>query len=302
MAHSLTANLSGLTGDLQEAFMDGLVNPQINLDPFIVQTTDRNSITNVGVNPPSGYLTVTEGSNISTQAIEESHSASYSMVNKGVGFSVSLQTKLTMPREMLQSFLGQMGASASRLIASECYDILNNATSTNGPDGVPLASASHPSNVGNQSNTASSALDFASLEAGQRSLMTCQTNDGLLAGYRADMLVVPADLNVPAFQVTSQGMGQPTRPASAAANLIGSFAVPNYSGNTALNVVVSPDLSSATQWHLMDSKFARLRCYILKGPSPILQEEDPDSMRLEIRDRVIMATGFDSWRAVFVGT
>lgn len=302
MAHSLTSNLSNLTGDLQEAFMDGFISDGVDLSPFIVQTTDKNTITNVGVNPPSGYLTVTEGADIATKAVEESHAATYSMINKALGFAVSEQTKLTMPREMLLGFLGQLGAAAQRLFADVCYDILNNATSTNGPDGVPLASASHPSAAGNQSNTAAGALDFAAYEAGQRNIMTQQTNDGMLAGYRADLLVVPAALNVTAFQVNAPGAGQPTLGTSAAANLVGAFAVPNYSATQGIRTVVSADLSSDTQWHLMDSRFSRLRCYVLKGPAPMLQESDPDSGRLEVRDRIILATGFDSFRAVFVGT
>lgn len=299
MAHTLTSNVSNLVDDLNEAFMEGFVSDQVDLSPFIIQTTDRNTITNVGVNPPSSYLTVTEGADIATKAIEESHTATYSHVNKALGFSVSEQTKLTMPREMLLGFLAQLGAAAQRLFASQCYAIFDNTAT--GPDGVVLGSASHPSNVGNQSNLGSSALDYTAYEAGQRNLMQTQTNDGMLSGYRADLLVVPAALNVQAYHMNAAGMGQPSLAALGAATFANS--TPNYSATQGIRTVVSADLdgNSATQWHLMDSRFAKLRCYVLKGPAPILQESDPDSGRLEVRDRIILSTGFDTWRGVFVG-
>lgn len=299
MAHSLTTNISNLVGDLQEAFMDGFVSDQVDLSPFIVQTTDRNTITNVGVNPPSSYLTVTEGADIATTAVEESHTATYNHINKALGFAVSEQTKLTMPREMLQGFLAQLGAAAQRLFSAACYSILDNTET--GPDGVALGSAAHPSNVGNQNNLGGSALDYTAYEAGQRNLMQTQTNDGMLSGYRADLLVVPAALNVQAYHMNAPGMGQPALQALGNATFANS--TPNYSATQGIRTVVSADLdgSSATQWHLLDSRFSRLRCYVLKGPAPILQESDPDSGRLEVRDRVILAVGFDTWRAVFIG-
>ena len=299
MAHSLTTNLSNLTGDLQEAFMACYVSDQVDFSPFIMQTTDRNTITNVGVNPPSAYLTVTEGADIATKAVEESHTATYSHINKALGFAVSEQTKLTMARDMLLGFLAQLGSAAQRLFADQCYAIFDN--SALGPDGVVLGSASHPSNVGNQSNLGASALDYTAIEAGQRNLLQTQTNDGMLSGYRADLLVVPAALNVQAYHMLAPGLGQPATAALAAATFANS--TPNYSAGQGIRTVVSADLdgNSATQWHLLDSRFSRLRCYILKGPAPQLQESDPDSGRLEVRDRVILSTGFDTWRGVFVG-
>ncbi len=298
MTTTLTPNVSNLVGDLQEAFMEGFISDDIDFSPFIIQNTDRNTITNVGVNPPSSYLTVTEGQDISTKAIEESHAAVYSHINKALGFSVSEQTKLTMPREMLLGFLAQLGAAAQRLIASECYGIFDN--SATGPDGQVLGSASHPSNVGNQSNLGSSALDYTAFEAGQRNLMQTQTNDGMLSGYRADLLVVPSALNVQAYHMTAPGMSQPAL--QALGNAAFAYSTPNPSAGQVRTVVAADlDSNSSTQWHLVDSRFAKLRAYILKGPAPQLQESDPDSGRLEVRDRVIMSTGFDTWRGVFVG-
>jgi len=289
MAYTLSSNLTNLLGstDLLEAFMDGLVNGETDLSWISLIPTSQNQIQNVGVNPPSQYAQVTEGADIATKSIDEGFAATYNHTNLGIGFAVSLQTKLTMPREMLVSFLSQLGASAARRLSKDCYDLLNNGTSTNGADGVPTFSASHPSNVGLMDNEATTALDFASYEIAQRELMTQQTPDGLLAGYRATVLIVPPALNVLAHKVnTAIYQSQDYEP--------------NMSAGMGIRTIVAPDLTaSATRWFLLDERFASFKCYILRGPSPKLIEEDEDSHRMEVRDRMIYATGIDSWRGTF---
>ena len=289
MAYTFSSNMPNALGssDLLEAFMDGLINSETDLSWVSLIPTDQNNIKNVGILPPSQYAQVTEGADIPTKAIEEGFAATYTHTNLGIGFAVSLQTKLTMPREMLVSFLSQLGASAARRLSSDCYGLLNNGTTTNGADGVPTFSASHPSNVGVQSNLATTALDFASYETAQRSLMTQQTPDGLLAGYRATVLIVPPALNVTAHKVnTAIYQSQDYEP--------------NMSAGAGIRTIVAPDLTNSTsRWFLLDERFSSFKCYILRGPSPKLIEEDEDSHRMEVRDRMIYAVGQDGWRGTF---
>ena len=287
MAYSLSTNLNNLlTADLLEAFMDGFVSDEADLSWLRIIPTEKQQPTNVGVQPPSQYAQVVEGADIATKAIAEGFTATYNHTNLGIGFAVSLQTKLTMPREMLVSFLSQLGASARRRIASDAYALLNNGETNTGADGVSTFNASHPSNVGVMSNLAGTSLDFAGYEGGQRSISLQQTPDGLLAGYRADALLVPADLNVTAHQLNT-------------AIYTDADLQPNFSAGQGIRTIVAPDLSSATAWFLLDTRFSSFKMYVLRGPAPKLIEEDEDSMRMEVRDRMIYATGQDSWRGSF---
>ena len=240
----------------------------------------------MGIEPPSQYSQVVEGADIATKSINSANTATYNHTNLGIGFGVSLQTKLTMPRELLVQFLGQLGASARRRIASDCYDQLNNGESNTGSDGVASYSASHPSNVGVMSNLGATSLDYAGLEAGNRNIYTQQTPDGLLAGYRATTLIVPAALNVTAQQLTGS-------------DFVGAGLQVNAAENKTLKTIVAPELTSATAWFLLDDRFSSYKMYVLRGPAPRLIEEEEASMRMEVRDRMIYAVGSDSWRASF---
>ena len=266
--------------------MDGFISDEADLSWVQVIPTDKQQPTNVGINPPGQYSQVVEGADIATSAISQGNTATYTHTNLGIGFAVSLQSKLTMPRETLVQFIGQLGASARRRIAQDCYDQLTNGESTTGRDGVSSFNTGHGSNVGAMSNLGASSLDYTGLEAGIRSIATQQTPDGLLCGYKASTLIVPAALNVTSQQLVGSTF------TSAGLQI-------NSMENRGLKVIVAPELTSATAWFLLDDRFSSYKMYVLRGPAPKLIEEEEASMRMAVRDRMIYAVGSDSWRGTF---
>ena len=288
MAYTLTSNVNQLLNQLnQEAFLDGFISEDADLSWIQVIPTDKNQVINVGVNPPGQYSTSVEGQDIATQAVEESFASTYNMTGVSLGFSVSLQTKLTMEPGLLASYFQQMGASARRRVISDAFGVLDQGTAGAGPDGQPLFSASHPTNVGVASNKATTALDYASYEIAQRALVDQQTADGLVAGYKADTLIVPSALNVLANKVNT-------------AIYQDAAYMPNISNTMGIKTIVSSDLpSSNSRWFLLDSRFSSIKMYVLKGSSPVVTEQDPKSLRYIAVDKMIYGTGFDTWRGTF---
>ena len=288
MAYTLTSNVSSLLTQLnQEAFLDGLISEDADLSWLQILPTDKQQVVNVGVNPPGQYAATVEGQDVPTQAVEESFAATYNHSNLALGFSVSLQTKLTMDASLLAQYFRQMGASARRRIVGEAFGILDQGTSGTGPDGQPLFSASHPGTASVQSNLATTALDFASYETAQRAIMDQTSSDGLICGYKADTLIVPSALNVLANKVNT-------------AIYQSDQFVPNMSNTMGIKTIVSSDLPSSTsRWYLLDSRFSALKMYVLKGSAPVVTEQDPQSLRYLAVDRMIYSTGFDTWRATF---
>lgn len=284
MAYSITTNLTNLlSSDLLEAFMDGFISDATDLSWIRVTPTDRNEVVNMGVNPPSAYFTHPEGQDIPTSAIEEGFKATYSHINLAIGFAVSLQTKLTMPRESLVGFVAQLGAAARRRMSQDAYDILNNGTTTAGPDGKALFVTDHPSNTGDQSNAFASDLDAAGYEQAQREMMLQKTPDGLLSGMQATTLIVPPAKRTDAYTLN-------------AAEFTSAALQPNINITQGIRTIVARDLDDSSRWFLLDDSASRLNMYVLRGPGPRIIEEDEDSLRMEVRDRMIYSTGFDTWR------
>ena len=72
-------------------------------------------------------------------------------------------------------------------------NVLNNATSTNGGDGVPLLSASHPTQNGNQSNKLATAADLSetSLESILIQIADMKDDRGLRIAAQGTKLIIP---------------------------------------------------------------------------------------------------------------
>lgn len=139
-----------------------------------------------------------------------------------------------------------------------CVAFFNNPTSTTAPYGINIAGTttsliSNSQPVGDTGatfdNRVTSALDKTSLNTALTQLITMPTHENIIAGYRPDRLVVPANEWQNAWQITMS----PDEPESANRNR-------NFSNTLGLQLVVWPLLtetgviSTATACYLMAPK------------------------------------------------
>jgi len=135
-----------------------------------------------------------EGAAISYDAASQQWTARYQHETIALAFSITEEAEED----------GQYGSIASRYTKAlarsmastkeiKAANVLNNATSTNGGDGVPLLSTSHPTQNGNQSNTLSTAADLSetSLEAILIQIADMKDDRGLRIAAQGQMLVIP---------------------------------------------------------------------------------------------------------------
>ena len=135
-------------------------------------------------------------------------------------------------------------------------------------------------------NSLASDLDFAGLEVAQRTLMLQQSDDGLLLGNRATVLIAPPAKRSAAFQTTQAEFES------------ADLGLPSISKTFGLRVVIAPDLDDSSRWFVIDEKTARLNMFVLQGPQPQVVEIASDSMNFEVTDMMIYATGVGTWRGV----
>lgn len=288
MSYTISSNISGfLSAENLEAFLDGYIaTDDIDLGWLRMQTTNLNQVVNHGLNTVGQYNTQTEGQAINTEALSSGFQATYTHNSVSYGFALSRQSNLTMDASAKVDLINQLGQSSRRRMASDAYSILNDATSTNGPDGTTLAATDHPSAVGDMDNSLTSDLDFAGLEVAQRTLMLQQSHDGILLGNRATVLIVPPAKRAAAFQTTQADFES------------ADLGLPSIAKSFGLRVIVAADLDDSSRWFLIDEKTARLNMYILQGPQPQVVEIASDSYNFEVTDLMIYSTGFDTWRGL----
>jgi len=135
-----------------------------------------------------------EGAAISYDAASQQWTARYQHETIALAFSITEEAEED----------GQYGSIASRYTKAlarsmastkeiKAANVLNNATTTNGGDGVPLLSTSHPTQNGNQSNTLATAADLSetSLEAILIQIADMKDDRGLRIAAQGQMLVIP---------------------------------------------------------------------------------------------------------------
>lgn len=183
--------------------------------------------------------------------------------------------------------LGKSMQETRQIVAAS---ILNNAFTAGasaGPDGVALASASHPligGLLGDNTDTAD--LAVASLRAGIEAMRDTRNLQGLRRPFKAKKLVVT---------ITDQWL---------AGELLQSFLKPGVSTNDVntlpnLEVVVNDYLTDADSWFLLADKHDLN--FFERTAVELDQKVDFDGDALKIQCRERFAVGFNDWRGFFGG-
>lgn len=289
MAIAISTNLTGVSDKgLQEAYLAGVASANVDLSWMGIFPYDGKTWQAQLYAPPSAFSSATEGDDIITEAVEETDALTITVASFSLGYGISDLAQRTINRDVLVRLYKQLGALGVRFFASECYDLLNNATgTTQTADGVALGATSHTLEIGTASNFANAALSFANYAVADQMLRDQVNDRGTLMGGMATRLIVPTDLRILANQIMSSAFSADDRSQ-------------NNVDQGAHGVTTAGDLTSATRWFLTDDNQTSFRCPVVRGPSP-WEVRDQKSLNYEVRDLAHIGTGVVDWRGVVVG-
>jgi phage major head subunit gpT-like protein len=182
----------------------------------------------------------------------------------------------------------QLGIGGRATVEDTAAAVLNNAFSTNGYDGVPLFSDSHPIIKGGLGDNlmSASALNDANLKTGITMMRTnMKTEEGLKMQARAKKLVVSPDL-----EFTAMTLLQST-------GVVGSANNDTNVLRGRLTPVVLDYLTDTNAWFLVDPNLCQLIFFWRVKPE-FGKAENFDGMIAKYRGYLRFSCGYSDWRGI----
>lgn len=214
--------------------------------------------------------------------------------DKGIPITAEMQ-RYEEYREIAREVKG-MAMAMFRTRQQHATDTFINAFSASytGFDGVSLCSASHPDVPGGsdvQGNSGTTALSYDAVVSTIKLMKRFKTSHGKPLTVIPDTLLVPIELD------------------DVAQTIRGSILKPGGSNNDInyvrdeyqLNVVVSPYLTDANNWFLLDSRMARLHNIWLESDAPSVGIDAASATyRTDVfAGHMAYALGWDNWRFIY---
>jgi phage major head subunit gpT-like protein len=196
--------------------------------------------------------------------------------------------------DVVESLPKMHGLAARRKMAGDCFSIFNDAFSTaqRTLDTLQLCSSAHTSNQDGisttQANRGTSALSAVSLEAARVAMKAFMTNKDNLFEAVPDMIIVPRQLEEPAFEIIkSQGKVD-------TANNNRNFHMGRY------KMLVADWLDDANNWFLVDSELMKqMTVWNQVVPLEFKQANDFDGFVAKYAMYMFYGVGTRDWRWVY---
>ena len=135
-----------------------------------------------------------EGASVSYDSASQQWTARYQHETVALAFSITEEAE---EDGLYGSIAARYAKALARSMAStkeiKAANVLNNATSTTGGDGVSLLNTAHPTRAGSQSNTLATAADLSETSLEQILIQIADMKDdrGLRIAAQGQMLVIP---------------------------------------------------------------------------------------------------------------
>lgn len=170
-------------------------------------------------------------------------------------------------------------------------NVLNNAFSTTGPDGVSLVNTSHPlvGTGGTGSNRIATAADLTqtSMEQGIIDVKDFRDEQGLRLNTDVEKLIVPRSL-----LFTARKILETQYETSSANNDV------NIISNMNIKPVVTNFLTDQDAWFLITNNPEKLK-FFRRRAAQIERDNDFNTDNLKIKTSERFSVGFDDWRAIY---
>lgn len=264
--------------------------PDLRPSLFNMEKADREIAQNTELDSLGQFSATSEAEVAPLDNFAQSYNKTYRMIQYKKMIAIPKQFIRDEKWGLINKMVRSIGRSAKETQLVNAFGIYNGAFSsslTPGSDGVALISASHPSQIGNQSNTlaAQSDLTITSLQEAERIFVNFQDQ----VGKRLD--IMPAKLVVAPFNMhnAKELVGSPFLPGSANNNI---NSVQNY------DVAVSPYLTDTDAWFLQSAPADHgMRVYERQALETDSQMDKKAGVLYYVAD-YREAVGADQWRGI----
>lgn len=259
---------------------------------FNMESADREIIQHTEIDSLGLFQTTREGEVAPLDDFRQSYNKTYRMLKYAKMCAISKEMVRDEKWGLIGKMIKSIGRSAKEAQLVNAFSVYNNAFSSSfpGSDGVALISASHPSQIGVQSNTLAAQTDLGetALKEAERVFISTQDQVGKRINIMPKVLLV-APFNMHLAQELTLS---PFLPGTANNNI-------NSMGR--YKVVVAPWLADSDAWFLQaDPVNHGLRIYE-RQPLETESEMDKKAFTLYYIADYREAVGADIWRGI-VGT
>lgn len=261
---------------------------------FQIESTDRELVQTTEMTSLGLFTATAEGEIANQDSFNQGYSKNFS-VNKyakriGISEEMMDDDRWSLCAKMVKS-LARSAKETKNLLA---MNILNNAFSAEkSADGVAIISASHPSEVGNQSNTLASAADLAvaSLKEAETVFRNMKDSRGKRLLIKPKYLLVSESDRHAAIEIVQS----PYKSGSADNN------INSIGADGGLTVISSPYLTDTDAWFLLSDPMEHgLKIFERQALSTKTHADDSAGVLYYIA-KFREALGCDKWRGI-VGT
>lgn len=280
---------------LDEIFFDSFEQAE---DPrsklFNMESTDREIVQKASVTSLGLLSQVSEGEQAPKDAFNQSYSKTYTVSKYAKAIGVSDEMIADDRFDMISKMVKALARSAKETQLVSAMNLFNNAFgSTDSWDGVDLISASHPTEVGNQSNTLAAAADlsYSSLAEAETVFRNFKDNRGKRLLIKPRILLVSESDRHNALEIV-----QSPYKAGTANNNINALGA-----DGGLMVISSPYLTDTDAWFLLSAPEDHGLRIIDRQSMSTKTHEDVLAGVLYYKCEYRQAVGADEWRGI-VGT
>lgn len=234
-----------------------------------------------------------EGASIAYDSASQQWTARYQHETIALAFSITEEAEEDgLYGSIAARYTKALARSMSTTKEIKAANVLNNATSTNGGDGVPLLSASHPTQNGNQSNKLATAADLSetSLESILIQIADMKDDRGLRIAAQGTKLIIPT-----AYTFTAERLLESQLRTGTADNDINAI---RNGGYLPQGYHIMRRLTDSDQFFIQTDVPDGLKMF---QRSPLKKGVEGDfetgNVRYKVRERY--SFGFTDWRGIF---
>lgn len=276
---------------LDEIFFDHYEqaeDPRIKL--FNMESTDRELVQKAGVTSLGLLNIVGEAAQAPKDSFNQSYYKNYSVSKYAKAIGISDEMIQDDRFDMISKMVKSLARSSRETQQFTAMNIFNNAFgSEQSWDGVSIFSASHPTEVGNQSNIMTAAdLSYSTLALAEQNFRSIQDGRGKQLLIKPKILLVSESDRQNALEIV-----QSPYKAGTANNNINALGA-----DGGLTVISSPYLSDVDAWFLLSDPMDHGLRIIDRQPLTTKMDEDVLAGVLYYKAQYRQALGCDEWRGL----
>lgn len=261
---------------------------------FNMESTDREIMQKAGVTS-LGLLNVTaESEQAPKDSFNQSYYKTYTVQKYAKAIGISDEMIQDDRFDMISKMVKSLARSSRETQLFSAMNIFNNSFSSEQSwDGVAIISASHPTEVGNQSNSLTAAdLSYSSLAVAEQAFRSVQDGRGKQLLIKPRILLVSESDRQNALEIV-----QSPYKAGTANNNINALGA-----DGGLTVISSPYLTDTDAWFLLADPMDHGLRIVDRQSLTTKMDEDVLAGVLYYKAQYRQALGCDEWRGIFGNT